>query len=233
MLPERRAVIFDLDDTLYPYRRFKLSGFVALAAKIAGEYGCDRRAVLRVFMRATRGPARGHEVQICLAALQLPPALAGPLVRELQSHEPRLRLSSSAVRMLQAMRRDGWRLAIVTNGDPAVQAAKVAALQVAAAVDAVIYAAEHGSGIGKPEPHAFIEACRQLDVPASQTVVIGDSEETDIPGAIAAGMHPVRCAVWTRGRPVCNHAIPVVRHLSRVPDLARSLLTEVPRRHVA
>ena len=37
MRPEPGAVIFDLDDTLYPFRRFRLSGFAAAADALEAE----------------------------------------------------------------------------------------------------------------------------------------------------------------------------------------------------
>jgi HAD superfamily hydrolase (TIGR01450 family) len=41
--------------------------------------------------------------------------------------------------------------------------------------------------LGKPEPHLFLEAARQLELPPAQLVMIGDQLETDIAGARAAG----------------------------------------------
>jgi HAD superfamily hydrolase (TIGR01450 family) len=42
--------------------------------------------------------------------------------------------------------------------------------------------------LGKPEPHLFLEAARRLGLAADQLVMIGDTIETDIAGARAAGM---------------------------------------------
>ena len=67
MLPDRRAVVFDLDDTLYPYRRFVLSGFAAVAAHLAARRAASiaRVGVPRAGARLAR-PARGREIQVCL-----------------------------------------------------------------------------------------------------------------------------------------------------------------------
>ena len=43
MPPERRAVVFDLDDTIYPYRRFKLSGFAEVARHLERTCALDAR----------------------------------------------------------------------------------------------------------------------------------------------------------------------------------------------
>ncbi len=41
--------------------------------------------------------------------------------------------------------------------------------------------------LGKPEPHLFRAAARQLELPPDQLVMVGDTLETDIAGARAAG----------------------------------------------
>jgi len=39
---ERRAVVFDMDDTLYPFRRFVTSGSAAVASYLSRRCGVDR-----------------------------------------------------------------------------------------------------------------------------------------------------------------------------------------------
>jgi len=233
MQPDRRAVVFDLDDTLYPFRRYLASAFATVAAHLEARFGCDRRRTLRILMQASRGPARGHEIQVCLAALGLPDRMVPGLVTLMTAHEPSLRLPRVSARVLDTLRADGWKLGIITNGSPAVQFRKVAALGLAARVNAVIYAPEHGSGRGKPDAEPFVEVCRRLSVLPSRTVVVGDSDECDVTGAIAAGMHAVRCDVWLPRPEAATRAAGIVDRLARVPQIVRALVTEVPRRHVA
>jgi FMN phosphatase YigB (HAD superfamily) len=234
MSPDRRAVVFDLDDTLYPYRRFLASGFAVIAETLSATFGCDRLATLRTLLRASRGRARGHEIQVCLAALQLPPGLAPELVARLISHTPWLRLPRSSENVLIALRRAGWRIGIITNGPAAAQSRKVAALGLANYVDAVVYASEHGTGAGKPESHAFVAMSTRLDVAPDRCVMVGDNEDCDIAGALGAGFHAIRCTAWAR-HPVAEvtRANGTIAHLADVPRIAASLLEEVSHRHVA
>ena len=62
-----------------------------------------------------------------------------------------------------ALRSAGWRTALLTNGDPSVQAGKVRALGLEALVDHVVYASEHAPG-GKPAREPFVEVLRRLQV---------------------------------------------------------------------
>jgi len=121
---------------------------------------------------------------------------------------------------------------VLTNGPAAIQSRKVAAMRIEQYVDRVVYATECGSGAGKPEPEPFAEIARQLDVPPSHTVFVGDDEVCDVEGAARAGMLPVRCAVWTTRRGATTSAA-VIDQLSHVPLIARTLLEEAVSRHAA
>jgi putative hydrolase of the HAD superfamily len=229
---EPRAVVFDLDDTIYPYRRFTLSGFAEVARHLERAHGLDARLGFSAMTGASRGLDRGREIQACLAQHDLPIALASELLDLFRHHQPRLRLPRSAARALATLRRGGWRVGVLTNGQPSIQRRKVDALGLAPYVDAIVYAAACGRGLGKPEPEAFAEIARQVQVPASRVVFVGNDERCDVQGAIDAGMRAVRCRVWARAAGPTAAAATIDR-LAHVPSVAHALLEEAPNRHAA
>jgi putative hydrolase of the HAD superfamily len=232
MLPDRRAVVFDLDDTLYPYRRFKTSGFVAVAAHLEIRCGLDSRLGFAALTGAARGATRGHELEACLDQYDLPAAWLPDLVDVFRHHAPRLRRPSSVTRALGALRLAGWRIGVLTNGQPTIQARKVDALGLTPLVDTVVYAASCGSGEGKPDPETFAEVVRRLDVVAGCTVFVGNDERCDVQGARLAGMRAVRCDVWAiQHAPTVADA--VVTRFPDIPTLAHALLEEASNRHAA
>jgi putative hydrolase of the HAD superfamily len=232
VLPERRAVVFDLDDTLYPYRRFQLSGFLAVARHLDATRGLDARLGFAALVGASRSGHRGREVQVCLEQHDVPVADLPVLLDVLRHHTPHIRLSRATTRTLAALRRDGWRVGVLTNGQPTIQARKVAALGLESHVDAVTYAMACGRGAGKPESEPFAAIAMRLQVPIAQTVFVGDDERCDVAGALAAGMHAIRCAVWV-SLTGSTAAKGVVDHMTQVPGVARTLLEETPNRHAA
>jgi putative hydrolase of the HAD superfamily len=230
--PEARAVVFDLDDTLYPFRRFLRSGFAAAAWHLSRLTGADRRHAFRLLVSAARRGARGIEVQTCLAALGLPARHTGELVRVIQNHHPRLRLPRSSARAVACLRAGGWRLGILTNGPRALQLRKISALGLAGAVDAVVFATEHGHGGGKPDPAPFAAIARELGVRPQRTVVVGDDEVCDVTGALGAGMIPIRCTAWARGLP--GTAAPAAAsRIDAVPSIVAALMREKGAQHAA
>ena len=226
-----RAVIFDLDDTLYPLRDFVDSGFLAVSRHLETRYGIDRGRALRMLRRASIGGQRGQELQALAARFDLPIAIVGDLVDLIRLHAPILRLPPTSLATLLEMR-SSWRIGIVTNGFPHLQARKIAALGLGPLVDTVIYAAEHGSGRGKPDREPFLAALDRLGVAPDRAVFVGDDERCDVYGAARAGLHAIQFAPHGRSLQPCD-AEAVVRSLDDVPPVATHLVSKEPARHVA
>jgi putative hydrolase of the HAD superfamily len=228
-----RAILFDLDDTLYPRRRFVLSGFRAVAAHLARTESLDAELVFGILARRSRGSIRGLPVQACLTRFGLSHALVPALIDIVRTHQPDIRLPRESRRALEILRHD-WRLGIVTNGLPAVQARKVEALGLRPLVDTVVFAGQHGTGKGKPDPIAFVTALRRLDVPPSRALFVGDDDYCDLSGAARVGLRTVFCDRYLRGAfAPPRHADATVGSLARVSQVAARLLPEEGRRHVA
>lgn len=226
MSPERRGVLFDLDDTLYPLRRFVLSGFGAVATHLAGELGVEPRQFLGTLVRARRRQP-GRELQALLDKLGLSHAHVLPLVEIIRRHVPRLRLPRASTAALRSLRGQ-WRLGIVTNGDPDMQARKVRALGLDTLVDTVVYADAEGSRQGKPDPVPFELALAHLGVRPDRAVFVGNDERTDVEGAARVRMRTIR-AMWYDARvEEASAADLVVRSLADVPT-AVAHLVEGPR----
>jgi putative hydrolase of the HAD superfamily len=144
------------------------------------------------------------------------------LVALMQAHTPTLHLPAGAARVLRTLRR-GWRVGILTNGTPAIQARKVDALDVAPLVDTVVFAAACGTGQGKPSPDAFAAVLDQLGARPATSVFVGNDPVADIAGAAGVGMKTIYVAPSreTAGAVPCD-AIAI--SLREVPALARRLV---------
>jgi putative hydrolase of the HAD superfamily len=80
-------------------------------------------------------------------------------------------------------------LALVTNGAPGVQRAKLATTSLAPRFKAIVISAE--VGIGKPEPGIFQIALETLRAGADDAVMVGDSLGRDVAGARRAGIRAI------------------------------------------
>ena len=80
----------------------------------------------------------------------------------------------------------GPRLAVLTNGDPDQQRAKLARFGLLGYFEAVLTPPELGAA--KPDPGAFAAACRRMRTDPAQAVNVGDMLESDVNAAARAGL---------------------------------------------
>lgn len=108
-------------------------------------------------------------------------------------------------------------LGLLTNGPPDIQRLKLDGTGLADCFDAVVISGE--LGIGKPDPAIFAHTLDQLGAAAASSIMIGDSWERDVLGALGAGM----AAVWIAdGRPV-PEKLDAVSVVDRTCDLGAVL----------
>ena len=226
-----RAIIFDLDDTLYPRDHFVFSGFAAVARHCEQRWGVSALSAFSTLCGARVAGRAGSEFQALCEDSDVPPDAVGELLHVFRTHEPDLSLPQSSRSALEGLRRDGWRIGVLTNGTPDVQARKVAALGLPHLVDEVVYATDCVDG-GKPAPGAFRAALARLDVPASRAVCVGDDLRCDVYGARAAGLATIRVRRPEGVPQLADDADAVIESLGEIPVLAASLLAG-DRAHVA
>jgi putative hydrolase of the HAD superfamily len=184
------AVLFDLDDTLYPQASWLAGAWAAVAARGA-TLGLPEHDLLDALRDiAARGTDRGHIIDRALERCGCSSSAVAPLVDTFRMHAPDALECYPGVaeelRALAALVPVG----IVTDGDPVVQRAKVRALGLAVGV--VVCSDEDGRAHRKPDPLPFRGAVDALGVDVGRTVFVGDRPDKDVAGAIAAGMRAVR-----------------------------------------
>jgi putative hydrolase of the HAD superfamily len=127
------------------------------------------------------------------------------------------RLFDDALPCLRALRTLGLRLAAITNAASEHQRAKLGALGLESAFDAVLISGE--VGVAKPHRAIFRRACRALGVCPGQAVHVGDQLDTDAEGARDAGLHGVWLDRSGRGVVPPGAGISVIGRLAELPAL--------------
>lgn len=187
-----RALLIDLDDTLYDEASYVRSGMAAVAREIAGLPGGAPAAEVEALMQeelARNGRGKVFDVVLQRLGLTPQPELIMSLVETYRDHRPDIALWPGVREALGDLARD-HRLAIVTDGLGLMQRRKVTALGVEALVDAVVYCWE--LGLPKPDPRPYLKCMEHLAAIPEQTLVVGDNPAHDMAAARAAGMRSLR-----------------------------------------
>jgi putative hydrolase of the HAD superfamily len=227
-----RAVFFDVDFTLiYPGPTFRGEGYeqfcrrhgisvdvskfgdaVASAARILDEPE-DVAYSVEIFVRYTRHiieqmGGRGERLDACAREIYAEWAACqhfelyddvAPALRELDAAGVRIGLISNSHRCLASFQSH---------------------FELEGLIAGAVSSSEHG--LMKPHPSIFRAALDLVNVPAAESVMVGDSLRQDIEGALRAGMSAI---LLDRGAASRSHAgagssrVPVIRSLSELPPL--------------
>ncbi len=107
------------------------------------------------------------------------PDIANRLANDFsRQREGQIHLFDGAVESLSEFRRQGVRLALITNGASRPQWAKINQFQLAAHFEYI--AVEGDLGYGKPNPRVFQHVLAQLDASPDDCWMVGDNLEWDI-----------------------------------------------------
>jgi putative hydrolase of the HAD superfamily len=186
-----KVSVFDLDDTLYLERDYVRSGFVAVGEWVerTHEVGGFGARCWELF----EAGHRGSTFDAVLAEQGLDPLLAASLVEEYRRHPPQVALLPDVADALVAARGVGG-VAILTDGAPASQRAKLASLGLDPLVDVVVVTDELGGPhLRKPHRAGFDAVMAGFpDAAPADFTYFADNPGKDRVGAEAVGWRFVR-----------------------------------------
>lgn len=186
-----KAVVFDLDDTLYSEKDYVRSGYQAVAAVLPQVKDAEeklwklfenKKSAIDVLLEE-EGILSDDIKQICL--------------HEYRYQKPKIQLYEGVKEMLRELRKKGFKLGIITDGRSEGQRAKLQALGLENLVDQIIVTDELG-GIEcrKPNPLAFQKMQESLNVEYAEMCYVGDNIRKDFQAPENLGM---RC-IWFRNK---------------------------------
>ncbi len=216
------AIVFDLDDTLYPERNFVESGYRAVAQHIANVYGGDYDSAFSSMIETWN---RSGKMTVFPCLLKRFPELRlsmSELIHVYRRHTPEISMFPGYPELLQELS-SRYRVGIITDGLPEVQERKVMALGLAGVMNAIIYTWKYGPDKQKPHPLPFHVMLDHLQTYPESSLFVGDNAEKDWRGAQAAGMryvHVQNSSVETNGTCIAENVPgPVIESLHQLPDV--------------
>ena len=186
-----RALIFDLDDTLYCEKDFVMSGYRAVARYLFDRGSCSFEKAFSLMTETFETQGRQHVFPALFGHLADDSITIPELVEIYRRHEPIINLCPGYKELLQDFSRH-YRLGIITDGLPAVQGQKVQALGLKNIMDKIIYTWDYGPEKEKPHPYSFSLMLQCLDTEPDSALFIGDNPEKDCKGAHGIGMKCIR-----------------------------------------
>lgn len=181
-----RAVVFDLDDTLFSETDYVLSGFKAVSEWI------EKRSSVKGFFEAAEDffqkGSRGNIFDLTLKQLGIEYSndLISEMVRFYRGHRPNIALLDDARWALDFFIKSK-KLGIITDGYLLAQKNKVSALGIENLFDIIVYTDELGRDKWKPSEIPYRRVMEALSCEGSECVYIADNPVKDFVAAKALG----------------------------------------------
>lgn len=177
-LKEIDAVIFDLDDTLYPEKDYVRSGYKRIGQLLNKPELAEK--MWEVFQRGGKAIDEVLEAEGMLEQKE-------NALKAYRLQNPEIQLFSGVAEMLGRLKTDGKKIGIITDGRPEGQRAKLNALNLQ--VDEVIITDELGGiEFRKPNESAFRLMQKKLNVPFDRMAYVGDNLSKDFIAPEKLGM---------------------------------------------
>jgi putative hydrolase of the HAD superfamily len=181
-----RAVVFDLDDTLYPERSFVLSGFKAVARWAETYLAIPAQEGYATLVALFEAGVREKTFELWLGERATPDQIQR-LVQVYREHQPDIQPFPEIEPILKRLK-GHYRLGLVSDGYLSVQMNKLAALKLEPYFDAVVFSDQWGRAAWKPSTKPFEAVIHNLRVAASESIYIGDNPLKDFYGARQLGL---------------------------------------------
>jgi putative hydrolase of the HAD superfamily len=218
-----KAVLLDMDDTLYDEMSFVASGFRAVAKDMAGRCGIEPPQLVEEMMEILQRDGRGKVFDTALKGYGVhDEQYVQYLVDLYRRHQPQIKVFEDVCPVLELLKRRGLRIGVITDGHGPTQRRKFEALEIEKYIDIFIATDDLGAAYWKPHPLAFAKALDKLSVTPQLAACVGDNPTKDFKGPRSLGMLTIHI---TRRR-TCDASIcQAVHHASDFHRVAEILLT--------
>ena len=191
MLENIKALVFDLDDTLYLQRHFKISGFIAVAEWLEETYSISSNRTLRHLscIMEIHGPSYPFFFDKLVQQIDFPKIPINQLVEKFRQHDPDIHFFPGVMETLIEIKQQ-YLIGILTDGVQETQRKKVHALNLHKIVDKILYSDD--MKLSKPNEILYVTLEKSFQCSGKELVYIGDNPNKDFIGAKKRGWHTIR-----------------------------------------
>lgn len=181
-----KAIIFDMDDTLYSEKEYVRSGY----GKIAQVLPQVENAAEKLWnLFEEKKPAIDELLRMEGIDSE---EIKKECLRAYRYQKPDIHLYPGVRELLEELRKDGYLLGLITDGRPEGQRAKIQALGLELLVDHILVTDEFGGAeYRKPNPIAFRTMKDKMNVEYAQMCYIGDNINKDFIAPQQLGMKSI------------------------------------------
>ena len=200
----KKAILFDLDNTLYPYLPSHETGLKASAAFAASTLHLSAEAFHRLYEESRReihqslkGTASSHNRILYFQRIYETCTKKAESANILRCHQiywkayfSKMTLFQGVLELFDFLKKRHRPIAIVTDMTTQLQLEKLKVLKLAPYVQALVTSEE--AGVEKPHPRIFQLALKKLGILPGEACLVGDDPVADVEGANRVGIETIQ-----------------------------------------
>ncbi|EKQ51128.1 MULTISPECIES: HAD-IA family hydrolase [unclassified Clostridium] len=186
-----KALIFDLDDTLYYEKAYVLGAFKEVAYYLGSKYGENLEQLYTRMEEILKEHGRGKIFNIICEEMNFEEDIE-ELVNIYRNSKPKLKLYKDSKEFLIWARKQGYKLGIITDGCSKVQWNKIKSLDIQDLVDKIIVTDDLGKEFWKPHVRSYLDMINHFSISRDECIYIGDNPNKDFIGARKLGIKTIR-----------------------------------------
>ncbi len=199
----KKAVLFDLDDTLYDYSKVHNKALKASFNVLSKKIKLSYKKFLYLYNisraeinRELAGTASSHNRVLYFQRLieKTHNTVDSDIILSLYETYwnvflNNMKLKKNVIKLFKYLKNNNFKIAIVSDLTTHIQLRKLSKLKIVDYIDFIVTSEEAGSE--KPNPIMFLLALNKLNVLPSEALMVGDNIDRDIEGANAVGLDTV------------------------------------------
>jgi len=185
-----RALVFDLDDTLYKEADFVHGAFMEVAEYLSEKHCIDKDELCEVMLKLLNEKGRGRIFNDICGLYRLSEDIDN-LIEIYRNAAPKISLYEDAEHFLKYSR-GKYKLGLITDGIYYVQWNKIKLLDIEKYFDSIVVTDDFGKDFWKPSTKSYMKMADTLGVSLDSMVYIGDNPQKDFYGAKQLGIYTVR-----------------------------------------
>lgn len=188
-----KAVIFDLDDTLYNEFDFVRGGYKAVADYLAEKYGCENNIIFSDMLSYYKNNGRNRLFDYIVKKNNIiEEGIVKKMLEIYRTHAPSIKLYDDAVFLINKLKGLKIKTGVITDGIRSVQQSKINSLCLEGIMDNIIFTCELKPGNSKPSIAPFKLMSEFLGVRCDDCCYVGDNPFKDFEGPNKLNMGSVR-----------------------------------------
>jgi len=186
-----KALIFDLDDTLYYEKEYVIGAFKEVVYYLGNKYDENKEKLFVRMKEILEDLGRGNIFNIICEENNFNEDI-NYLVNIYRNSNPKLELYEDSKEFLIWARKQGYKLGIITDGCSKVQWNKIKGLDIEDLVDKIIVTDDLGKEFWKPHEKSYLDMMKYFTIDKSECIYIGDNPNKDFIGARELGIKTIR-----------------------------------------